>query len=354
MRRRTNPQQRIDKFIKGFTYRHKKSENKPKKKKRYPRDESIYNLIQEDELEFFIRWMPIATEIVADKYGNTTYSGIGSPCRYSLYEILVCLSLKSYFHFPLRRGKGLIEYLVEKEGLGVNVPSFRMLGNYMKDPLVRECFEDLIKITSNPLKAIEDSFATDSTGIAAMCFSTWFILRMKRKIRKRDHLTVHITSTTKLNSVTNVDVRVERGRDNIIFREHVDSVADRFNPKEWSGDCTYASRENCNKCEEHGIKPYFKLKDNATDRAKSSPSWRKMVKESREEPEEYDPHYHKRSNVETSNSSKKRKFNNFVRSRIDETKENEELMSWSCYNFGVLTRAYHEYGIITDFASQSR
>ena len=66
---------------------------------------------------------------------------------------------------------------------------------------------------------------------------------MKRKIRKRNHLTVHITSTIKLNAVTNVDVRTEKGRDNIAFREHVGSVARRFNPKEWSGDvCMHQER----------------------------------------------------------------------------------------------------------------
>ena len=246
----------------------------------------------------------------------------------------------------------MIKYLVRKECLEVKVPSFRMLGYYMIDPLVRECFEKLVEITSDPLKAIEDSFATDMTGISTMCFSIWFILRMERKIRKRDNLNVHITSTIKLNAVTNVDVRVEKGNDNIIFREHVDSVAKRFNPKEWSGDCVYASRKNCDKCDEYGIKPYFKMKENAADKPKGSPAWKRMSKESKEDPEEYDPHYHKRSNVESTNSAKKRKFNNFVRSKLDEAKENEETFTWSCYNFGVLVRAYYEYGIVPEFVSQ--
>ena len=49
---------------------------------------------------------------------------------------------------------------------------------------------------------------------------------------------------------------------------------------------------------------------------------------------------------------KKRKFNNFVRSKLDEAKENEETFTWSCYNFGVLVRAYYEYGIVPEFVSQ--
>lgn len=348
MRRRTNAQQRIDKFIQGFKSRYKK----PKKKKRYPRDESLYNLIQENEFPLFMEWMPLAAQYVANKYGNTTYSGLGSPCKYSLYEILVCLSLKSYFHFPLRRSIGLIEYLVRKEGLRAKVPSFSMLRHYMKDPLVRHCFDELIEVTSNPLRVIEDCFTTDSTGITTLCFSTWFILRMKRRVRKRDHLTVHLSSTTRLNAVTNVDVRAKRGGDNIIFRKHVDSVSRRFNPKEWSGDCTYLSRKNCNECDEHGIKPYFRLKDNTTPRAARSPTWKNMVNEAKNNPDKYGKHYHKRSNSESTISAKKRKFGSSVRSRIDEIKENEELFSWSCYNFSVLVRAYYEYGIVPEFVDE--
>lgn len=223
----------------------------------------------------------------------------------------------------------------------------------MKNPLVRCCFDELIEATSNPLRIIEDCFSTDSTGVTTLCFSMWFILRMKRRVKKRDHLNVHLTSTTKLNAVTNVDVRTKKGGDSVILRKHVDSVTQRFNPKEWSGDAAYLSRENCNKCNEHGIKPYFKLKDNTTARAKRSPSWKKMVNEARKDPDEYGGHYHKRSNVESTISAKKRKFGSSVRSKLDDIKENEELFSWSCYNFGVLARAYYEYGIVPDFVNES-
>ena len=77
-----------------------------------------------------------------------------------------------------------------------------------------------------------------------------------------------------------------------------------------------------------------------------------MVTESRKNPEEYGKHYHKRSNVESTNSAKKRKFNNFVRSKIDENKENEELMNWDFYNFSFLTRGYHEYGVTPKFVNK--
>lgn len=349
MRRRTNRQQRIDAFIKGFVRKYKKT----KKKKRYLRDESLYNLYQQNEFPLFMKWMPLAAWCVASKHGNSNYSGVGSPCTYSLYDILVCLSIKRYFHLSLRRSKGLIEYLVRAEGLEVKVPSFRMLANYMKDILIRECFKELIEITSSPLKLIENCFSTDSSGVLTFCFSMWYVLRMGRKVRKRDHMMTHITSTTRLNAVTAVNVSVKKGKDNIYFRKHVKKTAKNFTIKEWSGDCSYLARKNCDAVVEIGGKPYFKLKENTTNRARGSRAWKEMVNECWDHPDEYDKHYHKRSNSESTFSAKKRKFGNFVRSKLDETKENEELFGWSCYNFGVLTRAYYEYGIVPDFVEQS-
>lgn len=88
------------------------------------------------------------------------------------------------------------------------------------------------------------------------------MLRMKRKIRKRDHITAHVTTGTKTNIVTPVDVDCKKGEDGIYFRKHVDITTKNFSPKEWFGDSAYASRENCNKCDENEIRPYFELKGN--------------------------------------------------------------------------------------------
>ena len=339
MIRRTNAQQRIDAYIKGFIRRH----NKPKKekKKRYPRDESLYNIGQENEFPLFLGWMPLAAMHVAFKYDR--YGGIGRPPYYSLYDILVCLSIQRYFHLSLRRSMGVIRFVVNSAKLYVKVPSFKMLNIYMNDSSMKRYLDEVIEFTSKPTRLIEEFFATDSTGVATLCFTMWFMLRMKRRVRKRDHITAHVTTGTRTNIVTAVDVDCKKGKDGFYFRKHVDRTVKNFNPKEWSGDSKYASRLNCNKCDENGIKPFFKLKDNVTPRAKGSPAWKRMVNESRNDPDEYGKHYHRRSNVESTNSRKSRKFDGFVRARNDTAKENEEMFGWVCYNFSALARAYYQY-----------
>ena len=73
-----------------------------------------------------------------------------------------------------------------------------------------------------------------------------------------------------------------------------------------------------------------------------------MIKESREFSLRYLDKYHQRSNVECTNSAKKRKFYDFVRGKKDMAKENECHMTWCCYNFTVLSRAYYELGLEPD------
>jgi hypothetical protein len=99
--------------------------------------------------------------------------------------------------------------------------------------------DQLIEESAKPLAVIEHDFATDATGIRTNLFSSWYSLRCKKTITKRDHLTVHVTSGVKSNIVTALDVGVKQGRDNQILREHVDKTALNFKINEWSGDGMY-------------------------------------------------------------------------------------------------------------------
>ena len=64
-----------------------------------------------------------------------------------------------------------------------------------------------------------------------------------------------------------------------------------------------------------------------------------MVLKSRENPDDYDEHYHKRSNSESTFSAKKRKFGDSLRCKHDTAKENESMLKWVCYGLTALARA---------------
>lgn len=318
------------------------------KKKRYPRDEATYNLLQENEIFIFLRYLPLAVNWVA---GNESlWSGEGRPPK-DLEDILTCLAIYRYFGFSLRRTMGILRLLKKVGATHVSIPCFKTLNNYMNKAAIRPYLDDLIKLTSNPLAILEHFFSTDSTGVSTSCFSSWYSIRTRKKTKRRDHIMAHITTGTKLNAVMAADVKTKRGGDSVILRKHIKEVAKGFDVKEWSGDPAYLSRENCNAVAQVGGEPWFKIKSNTTARSRGSYAWRKTVRCFRERPEEADPKYHRRSNSESTISAKKRKYGDKVKAKKDVSKVNEEMLAWVDYNFSVLSRAYYEHGIVPDFAA---
>ena len=305
------------------------------KKKRYPRDESLYNTIQETEfLNFFDFIRFLALKISKGKMRN------------------VLVSLLIWHKFPnlsTRRARSLLLLFRKMNLINIKVPCFKTLSNYRENNSLEDILDKLIEESSKPLSVIEHDFATDATGIKTKLFSSWYSLRCKKEIMKRDHLTIHITTGVKSNVVTALNVETKSGRDNEIFREHVDKTAENFDAHEFSGDGRYWCKENCKKVCEVGAKPYFKVWKNWSGKSRGCMPWKLMNLESKNNPEEYGKHYHKRSNVESTNHSKKALFGNKVYSRLPSARINEEMLRWINHNLCVLNRAKYEWKINPKF-----
>ncbi len=65
--------------------------------------------------------------------------------------------------------------------------------------------------------------------------------------------------------------------------------------------------------------------------------------------DEFLAHYHKRSNVETTFSSVKRKFGPALRSKLPTQQFNEALIKCLCHNLSMLVHAIHELQIDPKF-----
>ena len=74
-----------------------------------------------------------------------------------------------------------------------------------------------------------------------------------------------------------------------------------------------------------------------------------MNKESLENPGNYRKHYHKRSNVESTNHSKKSLHRDKFYSRLPSARINEETLKWINHNINVLNQAKHEWDINPKF-----
>jgi len=307
-----------------------------KKKKRWPRDEVLYNRIQENEfLNFFEFVKFLGFKVCKSK---------------KMRDIITCLIIWHKFpNLSTRRARSLLLLFKEIKLINVKIPCFKTLCSYRAEPFLHNVLDDLIEESSRPLIKIEKDFATDSTGIRTKLFSTWYSLRCKKRIKRRDHLTIHITTGVKSNIVTALNVEIKKGKDNIIFREHVDKTSKNFKINEWSGDGMYWAKENCKRIAEKNGKPFFKCKKSWNGKQGGCPSWKKMNQQFIDDEAEYKKHYHKRSNVESANQSKKMLHGDKVYSKLNSARINEETLRWINYNINVLNRSKCEWNIIPKF-----
>jgi hypothetical protein len=321
---------------------HKDYKRRKKKRKNYKKNEPIYNLMQENELFIFLKYMPLAALFVCKN--KNLWKGEGRPpCN--LYDILVCLSIKKYFGKSLRRSMGIIRFTAKAAHISVDIPCFKTLANYLNNSSIKPYLAQMIEITSKPLSKLERYFATDTTGESTSTSSTWFNIRSGKHVKKKDHITVHVTTGTLLNIVTAVTVNAYSGEDNIVFRKHNKATSQNFNVDEHSGDSAYLCKENCEEVESVGGMPFFRPKSCTRVKSRGSYPWMRMMLYYYEHPIKAKRSYNRRLNVEATIHAKKTKFGSSVRSKNDTAKENESTIQWVDYNFSVLSRAYYQHDI---------
>ena len=104
------------------------------------------------------------------------------------------------------------------------------------------------------------------------------------------------------------------------------------------GDKAYSSRENAELVAKRGGRPFLLTKENASSEAKGHQAWKEMMRYREEHPKAFEKRYHKRSNSESTNSSFKRKYGEFLYSRKWKTQKREAGLKVITYNLRLLIR----------------
>jgi len=104
------------------------------------------------------------------------------------------------------------------------------------------------------------------------------------------------------------------------------------------GDKTYSSRENTDLVAKRGGIPFLMPKKNASSKTKGHQAWTEMIRYREEHPKAFEKRYHKRSNSESTNSSFKRKYGEFLYSRKWKTQKIEAGLKVITYNLKLLIR----------------
>jgi transposase len=120
--------------------------------------------------------------------------------------------------------------------------------------------------------------------------------------------------------------------------------------EEVSADKAYSSNFNLVLVGMHNATPYSPFKSNTTG-SSASIYWDKLFTSYMYKRDEFLPHYHKRSNVETTFSMIKRKMGDFLRSKTDTALVNEALCKVLAHNLCCVIQSIFEFGIEPTFGN---
>ncbi len=248
---------------------------------------------------------------------------------------------------PSRSNVALISRSASSKGYIDKAPHFNSVLNYLKMPDITPILRRLISESSLPLKSIEVDFAVDSSGFATSRFVRWFDHKYGVVRQKYDWVKVHLMCGVKTNVVTAVEIGDRHAADCPEFVPMLNTTRRNFAIREVSADSAYLSYENAEAVGQAGGTAFIVPKSNTT--AAQGGLFAKMFHYYCLNRDEFLAHYHKRSNVESTNMMIKTKFGHSLRSKTDVAMTNEALAKVLCHNLACLIQSQDEIGIVPVF-----
>lgn len=306
----------------------------------YRQDWPAYNLAQTRETEHFTDLLRgLCDGIVQPK------QTMGRP-RLRLSDVLFSAVYKVYSTMSGRRAVSSIRTCQANGQIG-SAPSYNSTFRYLEDPALTPILKALIEESASPLKAVETSFAVDSSGFSTCRFARWYDAKYGREMSERVWVKAHLMTGVVTNIVTSVEITPGTANDAPYLPTLATVTAKRFDIEEVSADKGYISHKNLEAVVGLGATPYIPFKVNTS--GEGPELWRRLYHYYQFNREAFLKHYHKRSNVETTFSMIKGKFGDALRSKSDTAQVNEVLCKVLAHNLCVLTASIYELGITPTF-----
>lgn len=309
----------------------------------YPQQWSAYNEAQTREKRLFMELLAELTSQVP----SSKRKGAGRPSA-DMGDMIFACCLRAYLDFSSRRTESDLSIARELGYLG-NVPHFNTLLKYLNKWEMTQVLQRLIAFSALPVKQLEENFAADSTGFSTSMFGRWMETRAKPK-DKRLYRKAHVMVGVRTNIIASIEVTEGSTSDFTQFPKLMESLCQIMDVKEVSADKGYSSRQVLGIIDEHGAVPFIPFRSNSLIAAKTCEIWRRMFIYFRDHREEWNQHYHKRSNVESVFSAMKRKQGGQLRCKRPTGQNNEILCKALVHNICVLIQEMFESGIKVDFA----
>lgn len=316
------------------------------KRKTYSQDWPNYNAAQTNERRHFLALLADLCSTIPEPPSKPGPGRKPIPMADAVFAAIY----KVYSMLSARRFSGALEEAHGQGYIGC-MPHFNSVLNVFDNPAVSAILTDLVQRAALPLREVETAFAFDSSGFTTSRFTRWYDVKYGVMHKKADWVKVHIGTGVKTNVVTAIEILDKDAADVSQFPALVKATAKGFTIAEASADLAYASTENFQALADCGATGYIPFKKNITGAVGGL--FEKAFHFFCLNRDEFMPHYHKRSNVESTFSMVKRKFGDSVRSKTDTAMKNEALAKFVCHNLCCLISAWYELDIEPVFAKMT-
>ncbi len=318
-------------------------------RKTYPQDWANYTKAQTEEGRLF---KELLKDLVQNVPEPIRKEGAGRP-RVPLKDAIYCSVEKVYSMQSSRRARSRYVEAQVKGNISKAL-SYNVVNITLNDITITPILQDLLHITTMPLKGVETKFSPDSTGFRTSQFSDYC---EKKHNTKKQHkwIKCHAITGNTTNIVVSAVITDENGADSPQFIPLVQDVANMgFDMQEVSADKAYNSINNYNAVQAMGGTAYIPYRSNTTAMSNTGNRarlWRKMFHYFQLNNDEFMEHYHNRSNVETTFHAIKAKLGDSVKNKTFVSQTNELLCKLIAYNITVLISAMYELKIEPTFVS---
>ena len=312
-------------------------------KESYSQQWSSYDKATINQKPIFMEMLSSLTSLVP----QPDYS-VGRPAL-PISDMTYASVMKVYSTFSFRRFMSDIEIAQSNDYVSI-VPCYASIGHFMQREDITPILENLVRISSLPLKTVETDFSIDSTGFGTSNFQRWHSFKYGKEMRSKRWIKCHFIIGDKTNIITSVKITSELDNDSPHLKSLVDDTAYNFHMDEVACDKAYVSRKNLEIIDSYGAIPFIPFKSNSKARGKGA-LWYNMFYYFMLKGDEFYEHYHKRSNAETTVHMIKSKFGNSVRAKSWNAQVNEVLCKIICHNICVLIQEMYELNIDVDFTS---
>ena len=230
---------------------------------------------------------------------------------------------------------------------------YNTIFKYLEMESLTPYLHHLIQESSLPLKTVEVDFAVDSSGFSTCNYVRWYDVKYGNTEDWHDWIKLHLMTGVKTNIVTSCEVSRRYANDSPYFKPLLNkTAANGFQIREVSADKEYLSANNIRLTLLKGGNPYIPFKVNSVP-GQNTTVWNRLLHFYRYHEAEFNAHYHKRSNVESTFWMIKAKFGERLRSKTDTAQVNEALCKVLCHNICCVIQSIHEFGLEVEFMGRN-